>query len=334
MVRFGIVGFGLHAVKRMMPAFALAKNSKAVALSRRTMDKARESSAQWNIPLAFDSATELARSPEVDAVFVTTPNKFHLADVLTVVAAGKPVLCEKPLAMNAGECKQMVEAARKANIAFGVAHIFRFENSVGSIRKRIQAGQIGTPIFARSEFCFPGGAEHPRKWLHDVEIAGGGPIVDIGVHCVDTLRYILQDEIVKVSARARHDDGSGSTEASATLLLEFSRGTLATVSVSFRSTYRTPLEFVGTDGVLFADNGLTVERPINIQLLRNGQVVESETVSNTTAYAAMLDSFADSFEGKGNFPAPAEEGWQNQEVLDAAYRSIRSGQAEVVPQIK
>jgi predicted dehydrogenase len=228
----------------------------------------------------------------------------------------------------------MVEAARKANVAFGVAHIFRFENSVGSIRKRIQAGQIGTPIFARSEFCFPGGADHPRKWLHDVEIAGGGPIVDIGVHCVDTLRYILQDEIVKVSARARHDDGSGSTEASAILLLEFSRGTLATVSVSFRSTYRTPLEFVGTDGVLFADNGLTVERPINIQLLRNGQVVESETVSNTTAYAAMLDSFADSLEGKGNFPAPAEEGWQNQEVLDAAYRSIRSGQAEVVPQIK
>src|ERR1041385_153980 len=77
MVRFGIVGFGLHAVKRMMPAFALAKNSKAVALSRRTMEKAKESSAKWNIPLAFDSAAELARSPEVDAVFVTTPNKFH-----------------------------------------------------------------------------------------------------------------------------------------------------------------------------------------------------------------------------------------------------------------
>src|ERR1051325_1289096 len=86
MVRFGIVGFGLHAVKRMMPAFALAKNCKAVALSRRTMEKAKESSAKWNIPLAFDSAAELARSPEVDAVFVTTPNKFHFTDVLTVVA--------------------------------------------------------------------------------------------------------------------------------------------------------------------------------------------------------------------------------------------------------
>jgi predicted dehydrogenase len=334
MVRFGIVGFGLHAVKRMMPAFALAKNSKAVALSRRTMEKAKESSAQWNIPLAFDSAAELVRSPEVDAVFVTTPNKFHLPDVLTAVAAGKPVLCEKPLAINAGECKQMVEAARKANVAFGVAHIFRFEDSVASIRKRIQAGQIGTPILARSEFCFPGGAEHPRKWLHDMDVAGGGPIVDIGVHSIDTLRYILQDHIVKVSARGFYDKLSGPMEAAATLLLEFSRGTLATVSVSFRSSYRTPLEFVGTDGVLFADNGLTVERPINIQLLRNGQMVESETVSNTSAYAAMLDSFADSLEGKGRFRAPAEEGWQNQEVLDAAYRSMKSGNTEVVPQVR
>ena len=291
MIRFGIVGFGLHAEKRMMPAFAMARNSKAVALSRRTMEKAKESSIKWSIPLAFDSGAELARSAEVDAVFVTTPNKFHLADVLTVVAAGKPLLCEKPLAMNAGECKQMVEAAGKANVPFGVAHIFRFEDSVASIRKRIEAGQIGTPIFARAEFCFPGGADHPRKWLHNMDVAGGGPIVDIGVHCIDTLRYILQDNIVKVSARAMYGKLSDAVEDTATLLLEFSRGTLATVSVSFRSTYRTPLEFVGTDGVLFADNGLTVERPINIQLLRNGQTVESETVSNPSAYAIMLDSF-------------------------------------------
>jgi len=334
MVRFGIVGFGLHAVKRMMPAFSLAKNSKVVALSRRTMEKASASSAEWDIPLAFDSAEELARSPEVDAVFVTTPNKFHFTDVLTVVAAGKPVLCEKPLAMNAGECKQMVEVARKANILFGVAHIFRFENSVNSIRKRIETGQIGTPIFARSEFCFPGGAEHPRKWLHDIDVAGGGPIVDIGVHCIDTLRYVLQDEIVKVSARGIYGKFSGNVEDTATLLLEFSRGTLATVSVSFRSTYRTPLEFIGAQGVLFADNGLTVERPINIQLLRNGQTVESETASNSSAYAVMLDSFSDSLEGKGKFPAPAKEGWHNQEVLDAAYRSIKSGHTEIVVQVK
>jgi 1,5-anhydro-D-fructose reductase (1,5-anhydro-D-mannitol-forming) len=71
-----------------------------------------------------------------------------------------------------------------------------------------------------------------------------------------------------------------------------------------------------------------------MQLLRNGQTVESETVANTSAYAIMLDSFADSLGGKGKFPAPAEEGWQNQEVLDAAYRSIKSGHTEVVFQVE
>src|ERR671924_445916 len=103
MVRFGILGFGLHAVKRLMPGFALAKNCHVTALSRRDMTKARESARQFNIPLAFDSAEKMCRSPEVDAVFVTTPNSCHLADVLLALECGKPVLCEKPMAISADE---------------------------------------------------------------------------------------------------------------------------------------------------------------------------------------------------------------------------------------
>ncbi|PYV51517.1 MAG: gfo/Idh/MocA family oxidoreductase, partial [Acidobacteria bacterium] len=127
MVRFGIVGFGLHAVKRLMPGFALSKNCTVTALSRRDMAQARESAREFKIPLAFDSAAELSRSAEVDAVLVTTPNSLHLKDVLTVIEAGKHVLCEKPLAMNAAEAREMVEAARRRNVRFGVAHVFRFD---------------------------------------------------------------------------------------------------------------------------------------------------------------------------------------------------------------
>ena len=97
MIRFGILGFGLHAVKRLMPGFALAQNCRVTALSRRTMEKAQESARQHNIPLAFDSAEDMCRSPEVDAVLVTTPNACHLADVLLALQCGKPVLCEKPM---------------------------------------------------------------------------------------------------------------------------------------------------------------------------------------------------------------------------------------------
>ena len=332
MVRFGIVGFGLHAVKRMMPAFMASKKCRVTALARRDPAKAAQSARQFAIPHAFTSVEELCRHPEVDAVFVTSPNSLHLADVLTALAAGKPVLCEKPMAMNAEECRQMVEAARRANLLLGIAHIFRFEESTTRLRDLLAAGKIGRPVFARSEFCFQAGVEHPRKWIKDKSIAGGGPLFDIGVHCVDTLRFILQDEVVRVSARAVFDPAPSTVESSMALLLEFAGGTIANVNVSFMAEYRTPLEFVGEHGVLRADDALTVDRPVIMEIKR-GTHVEMETVSNHLAYIKQVDAFADAVENKAEFPVPAEEGWQNQVILDAATRSSTSGRVEEVGQV-
>jgi predicted dehydrogenase len=333
MVRFCILGFGLHAVKRLMPGFALAKNCRVTALSRRDLGKAQESARQYNIPLAFGSAEQLCRSPEVDAVFVTTPNACHVQDVLLALECGKPVLCEKPMGVAADECRKMVLAARKANLLLGVAQVFRFLDSSARLRERIARGQIGRPVFARSEFSFQATAGHARTWIADRALAGGGPIADVGVHCIDALRYVLQDEVQRVSARGVSDEKSGGMEAAAILTLEFARGTLATVLVSFRAEYRSPLEFVGEMGILRADDGLNVERPIEVQLRRDGVLVETETVLNKAAYARQVDRFADGVEKKSEFPVPGEEGWQNQEILDGAYRSLQSGKAEEVRQV-
>jgi predicted dehydrogenase len=117
------------------------------------------------------------------------------------------------------------------------------------------------------------------------------------------------------------------------MTLQFSRGTIASVLVSYRAEYRTPLEIVGDGGVLFADDALNVEHPIEIQLRRGKDLVQRDTVSNQLAYALQVDSFADWMAGKRQFPAPGEEGWQNQEILDAALRSIRSGKTETVPRV-
>lgn len=330
MIRFGIAGFGLHAVKRLMPGFAQASHCRVTALSRRDPEKAQQSARQYNIPHVFTSTADLCRSPEVDAVFVATPNSCHLADVLASIAAGKPVLCEKPMGLNAGECRRMVEAARQAGVLLGVAQVFRFEDSAAWLRERIAAGQVGKVIFARSEFSYLG-RNHARTWMNDPAISGGGPIADVGVHCVDGLRYMLLDEVVRVSARGMWDSDSGEVEAAAALSLEFARGTLGTVLVSSRAEYRTPLEFVGEQGVLRADNALSVEQPIRMELCRGGSVVGSEVVSNNRAYARQVDAFAAAVEGKADFPVPGEEGWQNQEILDAAYRSLKSGKPEAVP---
>jgi predicted dehydrogenase len=332
MVRFGILGFGLHAVRRLMPGFVLAHSCRVSALLRRDINKARQSAAEYKIPLAFDSAADLCRSPEVDAVLVATPNACHRHDVLLAVECGKPVLCEKPMGVNAEECRQMVEAARKAGVLLGVAHVFRFEDSTARLRERVAADQVGKPVFARSEFSYAG-RNHARSWLTDPAISGGGPIADVGVHCIDALRYILNDEVVRVSARGVSDPDSGGVEAAAILVLEFARGTLGAAMVSIRAEYRTPLEIVGETGVLRADDGFNVERPINLQLRRGGSVVNTETVSNRYAYARQVDMFAAAVEGHGEFPVPGEEGWQNQEVLDAAYRSMKTGKVESVPRV-
>jgi predicted dehydrogenase len=330
MIRFGIAGFGLHAVRRLMPGFVLARNCKVVALSRRDANKAREAAAQYGIPHVFASTEELCRCSEVDAVLVTTPNACHLRDVLTAVVARKPVLCEKPMGLNSDECCQMVEAARNAGVLLGVAHVFRFEESTARFRERIAAGDIGRPIFARAEFSFPDSGHH-RTWLYDRSLAGGGPIADVGVHCIDALRYILQDEPRRVSVVGRSDERSGNVESAAIVTLEFQRGTLATVLVSFRAHYRTPLEIVGDAGVLRADDALNVERPVKLELWRNGQCVTEETVSNQLAYARQVDAFAAAIEGREVFPVPGQQGWQNQIILDAAYRSLSSGKSEEIP---
>ena len=330
MIRFGIAGFGLHAVRRLMPGFGLAQNCKVVALSRRDSAKAREAAAQYGIPHVFSTTEDLSHCPEVDAVLVTTPNVCHLQDVLTAVAAGKPVLCEKPMGMNADECRQMVEAARRAGVLLGVAQVFRFEESTARFRERVAAGDIGRPIFARSEFCYPG-VGHPRSWLSNRAISGGGPIADVGVHCMDALRHILQDEPRRLTAVGRSDEHSGDVEATAVLTLEFQRGTVATVTVSTRAQYRTPLEIVGDAGALRADDALNVERPVKLELWRDGKLTAEETVSNRLAYANQVDAFAAAVEGREAFPVIGEEGWQNQILLDAAYRSLTSGKSEEIP---
>ena len=292
-VRFGIAGFGLHAVKRLVPSFAGAEHSVLTALSRRDPEKARASAAQFGVPHYFSSTEALARCPDVDAVFIASPDALHLPDVLATVAAGKPVLCEKPMAKDAAEVEQMIAAATKAGVLLGVAHVFRFEDSTRRLRERITQSSIGLPLLARAEFCYPA-TESPRTWITDASLATGGPLADVGIHCIDALRFILNDEVVAVTCNAVQDERSGEIESSGTITLEFRRKTIATVGVSARAQYRTLLEFTGERGVLTAFDGLNVERPITLEFRPSADPrrVEREEVSNHLAYIRQLDAFA------------------------------------------
>ena len=326
MVRFGIAGFGLHAVKRLMPGFAAAKNCTVTALTRRDLDRARQSAAEFGIAHAYTATAELCACPEVDAIFIATPDALHLADVLVAARHGKHILVEKPMAMNAAEARQMVDAARAAGVLLGVAHVMRFEPSVRWFRDRIAAGAIGKPVLARAAFVAPL-LNSARTWINDPSLATGGPLADIGVHCFDTLKYVLNEDIQTVLAQA-HYDQHWSVEASGTALFQFSGGTLATMSVSARAPYQTLLEVIGESGMLSAVNALNVEHPVIVEHRSALDVIERRELSNAYAYTAQVESFAAAVESRQPFEIPGEFGLTNQLILDAIFRSVQTGATE------
>jgi predicted dehydrogenase len=334
-IRFGILGFGYHAAFRLVPSFRNCQHATLGGFHRRDPAKAARDAAAHGIR-AFESAEALCASPEIDAIFITSPDALHLADAELAFAHKKPVLSEKPLTSNAADADTMLAAANNAGVLLGVAHHYRWAHSVQQIRERVAAGEIGEIRTAHAEFNYA--AQFSRRpWITDPTLAAGGPIGDVGVHAIDSLRLILSDQSApfgikarSVSTLATQDAQSGPVEASSSMQLDFANNVVASVNVSARAHYRTVIEIIGADGVLFAENGMTVDHPVDIVLRRKGSHVNTNTVNNADAYTRMIDNFALALRGEEQFLGPGAEGVHNQHILDAAYKSWRTGNRERV----
>jgi predicted dehydrogenase len=227
------------------------------------------------------------------------------------------------MAMNAAECEQMIAAAERAGVLLGVAHVFRFAGVVQAMHDHVQSGAIGRPLIARGEFSFPGLA-HARTWIHDRTL-GGGVVNDVGIHCLDSLRWILGDEPVDVQSVMTHDEHSGDVEASGSLNLRFRGGVVANIVASMRTPYRTLLEIAGEGGRISCENALALGDPGPLTIHRANGEIETHAIENGEAFVMMIENFADAVEGRTEFRVRAEEGWRNQRVMDAAYESVRTG---------
>ena len=328
-LRFAILGFGHHAIKRLVSSFAASERTTLTGMWRRNQQAAAQNYRDYSIEHCFPSREALCSSPDVDAVFITSPDAMHREDTLLALRHGKAVLCEKPLSMQAHEAEEMVNAASNASLLFGVAQNLRYNRSLDLLREKIASGAIGNPQLAASQFTYQADLT-PRTWINDLDLACGGPIGDVGVHCIDALRYVLDQEVVTVATTARAREDAARVEAHALLQLEMTGDILAAVTVSATSPYRTMLEVAGTEGTLTSENALTVDQPVDVVLRRGGKVIETSTVDNSDGYTRMLDGFAQAYHGEGRFLATGEDGLQNMRILDAAYKSWQSGTREPV----
>jgi len=206
-LRVAILGLGSYGT-RVADAMQACTKAKLVGVISGTPAKVKEWQSKYNIPekncYNYDNFDNIKNNPDIDAVYVITPNALHKPQVIRVAKAGKHAICEKPLALNAAEGQEMVDACKKANVKLLVGYRMHLEpNTLEIIRKR-KAGEFGKTLFFQGLAGFKIG--DPTQWRLDRKLAGGGSLMDIGIYAVNGSRYMLGEEPIWVTAQEIKND--------------------------------------------------------------------------------------------------------------------------------
>ena len=254
-VRWGLIGCGDIARKRVAPALADTPQSELVAVSRANANLLDSFASAFGIQERFARWQELVQSDQVDAVYVATPVSLHAEQAIAAAENGKHILCEKPMALNVTDCDRMIAAAKVNKVKLGVAYYRQFYPVVERIREVIDSGEIGKPIVAQVNAFewFNPAASDPRTWLLKPEISGGGPMFDFGCHRIQILLHLFGPvkTVKAITSRALFDR---EVEDTAVASFEFTGGTLATLTVSHAVTEpRDTLVVWGSAGSIIID---------------------------------------------------------------------------------
>lgn len=250
-INWAIIGCGDVTEVKSGPGFQQVENSRLVAVMRRDGAKAKDYAARHGVPFWTDSADEAIHHPDVNAVYIATPPGSHLDYALKVCAAGKPAYVEKPMARNAAECRQMVEAFEAAGLPLFVAYYRRALPRFLKAKELIESGRIGTVSGVTYRFA---GSSHrtlkagslPWRWV--AEEAGGGQFLDLGCHTLDILDFML-GPLQSVTGDAANVASDCDVEDSVAMQFRLSSGGLGTASWNFASDRQLDLiEIAGTDG--------------------------------------------------------------------------------------
>jgi 1,5-anhydro-D-fructose reductase (1,5-anhydro-D-mannitol-forming) len=321
-IRWGIIGATTIAREWMIGAIRENGGEPVIVLSS---DAARgKAYAQENrIERASTRLDEVLEA--VDAVYIATTNERHRDETLAAAAAGKHVLCEKPLALQLPDAREMVAACREAGIVMGTNHHLRNAATIRAIRDAVAEGRVGVPLFARvfHAVYLP---EHLQGWRIKDPRTGSGVVMDITVHDADTLRFVLGAEPLSVSAITQEGGLSAAgIEDGVMGVVRFDNGVLAQFHDAFTTRHATTgFEVHGTDGSLVGTNVMT-QRPVGDVVLRNGDGEHVLAVEPENLYARSVRLFQEAIGGRGTPYATGEDGVRSMAVALAALESARTG---------
>ena len=328
-VRWGVLGAANIAVKKVIPAMQASEWCAVTALASRSLEKAQSFARELAIPKAYGSYDELLADPEIDAVYNPLPNHLHVPWTIKAAAAGKHVLCEKPIALSAEEAMQLLPVRRLSGVLIEEAFMVRTHPQWIKVREVIESGRIGAVRSVWGHFSYNN--PDPQNIRNIAEIGGGG-LMDIGCYLIFFSRLIFQDEPRRVMGLIQEDEATR-TDVLTSALLDFPAGQ-ASFSCSTRLMPFQRVQIIGTAGRI--EVGIPVNAPpdracrITIDdgsdFFGAGQeIVEFEVCDQ---YTIQGDLFARAIR-EGRAPALSlEESIKNMSVIEAIFRSAKTDRWE------
>ena len=280
-----------------------SRNGHVVAVASRDLNRAQTFAREFNLPRAYGSYEALLADPEVDAVYIPLPNHLHHPWTLRALAAGKHVLCEKPLALTSREAEEMAAAARSHNRVIMEAVMYRFHPRMEEAQRLVASGAIGVPQVVRSTFTFH--FYDPADYRYRREM-GGGALLDVGVYCITAARMMLAGDPVFAAARGVWDPTTG-VDVTEAVVLGFPEGRMATFVSSFALDPHASIEVLGTEGRMFLEEPwVPGDRAWPIVIHRQGREEHIPTPA-ADHYRLMVEHFGDAVMGRVPLRYPPED---------------------------
>jgi predicted dehydrogenase len=289
---------------------------QVVAVANHREETARAFAERHGIPRVTTDWESLARDPDVDAVVVGTPNALHAPQSVAALLAGKHVLVEKPMATSVAECDEMIAASRASGALLMVAHCWRFHPDVRAMRARIETGELGEVVKTRGYGVHAGSG--PDGWFLDPALAGGGALPDMGVHAIDTARFLLGDPHPdRVCATVGTRYGDYAVDDDGILLISWSQGTNSIVESGWWQPHTEGLE---AETEVYGTGGYA-------RIFPREEPSEDYEHCTQPMYTTQMREFLEAIEGERQPRPSGEDGRVVLEVVEQAYASAASLEA-------
>ncbi|MFF2480253.1 Gfo/Idh/MocA family protein [Paenibacillus sp. NPDC058071] len=321
-LKWGIMGCAGIAKRAVIPGLQLSELNEAYAIASRDLDHAKKTAEELGIPVAYGSYEALLADSSIDVIYIPLPNHLHKEWAIKAIQAGKPVLCEKPLALNEREAAEMAEAAAQAGVLLAEAFMYRYHPRYAKVKKLIDSGAIGEVRGIRSAFTFNNAGDsanvrYRKDW-------GGGSLYDVGCYPINAARLLLGREPEAATVNALFSPDHDDVDMMASGLIEFGGGVSLTFDCGMWAEFRNPLEVLGTNGIIELPSAFvtpTAESAAVI-LSANGKRQEIE-VPHVNAYTEQADQIARAITTGTPLAYSVSDAVLNMKVIDACLLSAR-----------